>query len=334
MVKVSVIVPIYNTAKYLHKCIDGILSQTLSDIEVILASDGPQDCDDICNEYAACDSRVQVVLHQKSYGKSVNKALELAKGEYVGIVETDDVIDPTMFERLYDFATKHGADFCKAAFTCFYSDPSKNYTVFTDIPEGVFDLESYPRILSYQPSIWSAIYKRSFLNQNNIRFIEERLSFIDADFTYQVFLKSRKTVFLPIPLYWYNLDNPEQSVKREIFDGITVDRISYNKLQIERLSQGCYEALLLAFYLQCDFGMNYLMRTPRSKKKYWQLSHDFLKMASHRRHDLREFSSYQKNIFRLLCKCRNYSIARIVIAFYEWKRAIRALVKKFLGTRA
>lgn len=333
MVKVSIIVPIYNTAQYLHKCIDGILSQTLTDIEIILASDGPDDCDQICNDYAASDSRVRVVLHQKSYGKSVNKSIEIARGEYIGIVESDDWIEPNMFEKLYNFAKIHDADFCKAAFTCFFDDASKNYTVYTDIAEGEFELEKYPRILSYQPSIWSAVYKKSFLNENKIRFIEDRISFVDADFTYQVFLKSAKTVFLPEPLYWYNLDNPEQSVKREIFDGITVDEISFKKLKIEDLSQGIYEAFLFAFYLHFDFGITCLMRTYTSKKKFWSLAHDFIRTASQRQHDLREFTFEQKTIFRMLCTYRNYSVARIAMALFEKKRVALDLVKRLLGQK-
>ena len=98
MPKVSVVVPIYGVEKYLRECVDSILAQTLKDIEVILVDDGsPDGCSAIVDEYAAKDPRV-VAVHQPNggYGRAVNNGIELAKGEYIGIVESDDWIEPTM----------------------------------------------------------------------------------------------------------------------------------------------------------------------------------------------------------------------------------------------
>lgn len=83
MTKISIILPIYNVEKYLAKCIDSVINQTLKDIEIILATDGPENCDRICNEYAAKDSRIKIILHPGSYGKACNQAMQLASGEYI-----------------------------------------------------------------------------------------------------------------------------------------------------------------------------------------------------------------------------------------------------------
>ena len=92
--KVSVVVPIYKVEKYLCECVDSILAQTLHDIEVILVDDGsPDKCPEIVDEYAKKDKRV-VAVHQKNagYSTAVNKGIAMAKGEYIGVIESDDWI--------------------------------------------------------------------------------------------------------------------------------------------------------------------------------------------------------------------------------------------------
>ena len=105
--KISIIVPVYNTEKYLEKCIDSILNQTFKDFELILINDGSTDSSGkICDEYAKKDDRI-VVIHKENGGvsKARNTALGIIKGEYVGFVDSDDTIEPTMYETLYNNLT-------------------------------------------------------------------------------------------------------------------------------------------------------------------------------------------------------------------------------------
>ena len=100
--KVSIVVPIYNVEKYLKECVDSILNQTLEDIEVILVDDGsPDNCGKIVDEYARKDSRI-IPVHQKNsgYSAAVNKGIDLATGEYIGIIESDNWIETDMYARL------------------------------------------------------------------------------------------------------------------------------------------------------------------------------------------------------------------------------------------
>ena len=106
MPEVSIIVPIYNAEKYMEKCIDSILNQTLNDIEVILVNDGSSDNSaTIADNYAKNDLRVRVI-HQRNSGPSVarNNGIKLATGKYIGFVDSDDYIENTMYERLFNIA--------------------------------------------------------------------------------------------------------------------------------------------------------------------------------------------------------------------------------------
>jgi len=122
--KVSIIVPIYGVEKYIHECVDSILVQTLKEIEIILVDDGSKDnCPAIVDEYAKKDSRV-IAIHQENggYGKAVNHGLKVATGEYIGIVESDDFIEPNMFEELYELAKSNNVEVVKSDFYKYYSD--------------------------------------------------------------------------------------------------------------------------------------------------------------------------------------------------------------------
>ena len=99
---ISVIVPIYKVEKYLRKCVNSIINQTYKDLEIILVDDGsPDNCGQICDEYAEQDSRI-IVVHQKNAGLSAarNAGLEKISGEYVAFVDSDDTIEPQMYETL------------------------------------------------------------------------------------------------------------------------------------------------------------------------------------------------------------------------------------------
>ena len=114
---ISVIVPVYKTEKYLHKCVDSITAQTYTDLEIILVDDGsPDDCGRICDEYAQKDSRIKVI-HRANGGLSAarNSGLETAGGEYVSFIDSDDYIDPDYFEALTSCITG-GADMAICGF--------------------------------------------------------------------------------------------------------------------------------------------------------------------------------------------------------------------------
>lgn len=115
---VSVLVPVCNVERYLRQCLESLVAQTLNDIQIICLDDGSTDSSpDILEEFRRIDPRIEVVTKPNSgYGDSMNIGLGMARGEYIGIVESDDFAEPDMFEQLYAFAKRHDADAVKSNF--------------------------------------------------------------------------------------------------------------------------------------------------------------------------------------------------------------------------
>ena len=219
MPKVSVIVPIYGVEKYLRECLESIINQTLKDIEVILVDDGsPDNCPQICDEYAAHDSRIKVIHKENGgYGSAMNVGLDNATGEYIGIVEPDDYIEANMYEDLYKIAQKFDSDIVKSCFydnlqTPKFSNCTKlNWNDY--IPEDEsFTIKEYPYFLYYHPSIWSCIYKKEFLNNHKIRFIEAPGSgWTDNPFQVQTMCLAQRINYTSNAYYYWRRLNANES---------------------------------------------------------------------------------------------------------------------------
>ena len=143
MAKVSVLIPVYNTAKYLQKCLDSVINQTLYDIEIVCINDGSTDESRfILEEYAKKDIRIKV--HNKENGGLVaarKTGLELATGEYIGFVDSDDWIEPDMYEKLYNLASQYNADLI----TCgYYLEGNYTSVLLDTVSEGFYGAEQMP----------------------------------------------------------------------------------------------------------------------------------------------------------------------------------------------
>ena len=126
MPKISIIVPVYNVEQYINRCIDSLLGQTLKDIEIILVDDGsPDQCPQICDEYARKDSRIKVI-HKKNNGLGYarNSGLELATGEYIAFVDSDDYVNINMYEKLYNETINNNFDIVYCGFIVENKDKS------------------------------------------------------------------------------------------------------------------------------------------------------------------------------------------------------------------
>lgn len=219
MVKVSVIVPIYGVEKYLKEAVDSILNQTLLDLEVILIDDGSKDrCPEIIDEYGKKDSRV-IAIHKKNggYGQSMNMGIDRASGEYIGIVEPDDYIDSKMYENLYKIAEEYGSDIVKSGFYVNYQTKKVTKIVKEIWPDDIledrsFVVREYPCFFANHPSIWSAIYKRDFLNKNKIRFTEVKgAGWTDNLFQVQSMCLAKKINYTSEAYYYWRRLNIEHS---------------------------------------------------------------------------------------------------------------------------
>jgi glycosyltransferase involved in cell wall biosynthesis len=218
--KVSVIVPIYNTEKYLRQCLDSIVVQTLRDIEIILINDGSKDGSlAIMKEYAKKDSRVQIIdKPNEGYGKAMNRGLDKAVGEYIGIVESDDWVEPDMFEQLYDLADAHDVCIVKSNYYEYSSANGEKNIKVRILPEWdvgqVINPKERPDIFYVQPAIWTAIYRRDFLNKYKIRFLESPgASYQDTGFNFKVWVMAEEVWLTAKAFVHYRIDNENASTK-------------------------------------------------------------------------------------------------------------------------
>lgn len=220
MRKVSVIVPVYNAEKYLEKCLESILAQTLEDIEIICIDDGSTDrSGSILDAYAAADERVRVAHWANAgYGAAMNAGMAMAEGEYIGIVESDDCIAEDMYETLYDTAQRYQLDMVKA--DAYYWLEKADYV--NNKHANALELY-YNKVLreadrnsffDFFMNIWTGIYSRSFLRQKEIRFQETPgASYQDNGFWLQTCMYAERAMWIDRAFYYYRQDNPEASVK-------------------------------------------------------------------------------------------------------------------------
>lgn len=219
MAKISVVVPVYNVEKYLKECIDSIINQTLEDIEIICVNDGSTDSSlEILNDYAKKDSRIIVINKSNSgYGHTMNMGLNAATGEYVGIIESDDFADKNMFEDLYKLAKEYDADIVKGDWYNYWSKNKfarKNNRISSAKTLKLTNSKQDKSLLRINPSVWSAIYKKEFLNKYNIRFLETPgASYQDLAFSFKVFALAEKVILTDKAYLYYRQDNMNSSVK-------------------------------------------------------------------------------------------------------------------------
>lgn len=240
--KVSIIVPVYNVERYLDRCIQSLVNQSLKDIEIILVDDGsPDNCPKMCDEYAQKDNRIKVIHKQNAgLGYARNSGLDVAIGEYVAFVDSDDYVDTAMYETLYERSNITNAD---ATFCGFKTEMTKDVwresrEVTKDelwecnsVKEFMYNMIASGKGVRqerlYQMSVWHAIYKREIIVKNDILFPSER-DVVSEDIPFQVdFLKkANKILYLNKHFYYYcyNIDSLTFNFKPEKFDGFKILR--------------------------------------------------------------------------------------------------------------
>ena len=218
---VSIIVPVCNVQKYLRQCLNSLTDQTLQDIQIICIDDGSTDDSlEIMKEFALQDPRIDIISKPNAgYGHTMNCGLKAARGEYVGIVESDDFAELDMFENLYALAKQYDVDVIKSNYFQYLtgSDPAKG-PVVENLSECEYGTVFCPlddqNIFLTQPAIWSALYRREFLENKKIRFLETPgASFQDTSFNFKVFSLAKKVFLTKKPYLHYRIDNDNSSVK-------------------------------------------------------------------------------------------------------------------------
>lgn len=270
MSKISIIVPIYNVEKYLEKCLESILGQTFKDFELILVDDGsPDNCGSICDRYLKLDSRVKVI-HKENGGLSSarNAGLDIAIGEYVGFVDSDDWIDTNMYEILYSMAKETDADIIQCKFKELYNENNINIKINTskfkliDKFEALNNLIDYGEMHVQMVVAWNKLYKKNLFDE--IRFPNGKIH-EDEFTTYKLLYKSKKVALIGNELYYY----------RQTPNSIMNAKFNKNRLDyLEALEES------LIFFKKVNNEQLYNMTTIRyvdNLKKYYFKCEELLK---------------------------------------------------------
>lgn len=207
--KLSIIVPIYNVAPYLRKCIDSLLMQDILDYEIILVDDGSLDnCPQICDEYAATHSNINVI-HQKNAGLSAarNSGITIAKGEYIWFVDSDDYVEPNVLNALMEQIERDNLDVLRFSYQNVkesgetfvpYEGMKMDYNNFSDFPvDGVTFLNKRMWIQCYA---WQFVVKKNILKQEQFT---PNIYFEDIDWTPRMLLRANRVASTDSFVYYY-----------------------------------------------------------------------------------------------------------------------------------
>lgn len=212
MIKLSIIVPVYNVAEYLERCLNSLINQTLNEIEIICVNDGSTD-NSLCilEKFAGLDKRIKII-NQKNKGLSGarNTGIKLVQGEYLGFLDSDDWVDLDYFEKLYKRAKNCDADISLGDFIRKGKFKHKIRLKLNKEEEFVGDNEKFYGSQFYHfPCVWNKIYKTSKFN--DLRFIEG-IFFEDGPYTIQALHRANKVVTC-CNTYLYYFVNPNSIVK-------------------------------------------------------------------------------------------------------------------------
>lgn len=212
--KVSIIIPCYNVARYVRECVQSVLNQSLREIEIIIINDGSTDnTGEILREFAHKDKRIVLIEQENGgYGVAVNKGIAKASGEFVGIVESDDFINPKMYEKLYAKAKETDAQVVKCNFYIYDSKSKIQNEIYQlkkhnlDIaPNGVFAPLDFKQIFYLHASIWAGIYKADFIKQ--IKVLQSAgAAYQDFPFAMEILAKAQKIAVVKEPFYHYRTE--------------------------------------------------------------------------------------------------------------------------------
>lgn len=260
---ISVVVPVYNVEKYLEEFLYSLVNQTYSNLQIILVDDGSTDsCGKICDRYASNDRRITVV-HQKNAGAGAakNTGLDLVKGEYLSIVDSDDYLELNYYERMIQVLSDSGADICQCLFDYVYQDFSVKIEFMFESDIQIREL-SNKRFLREALADWkynifcNKLFKTSLLKDNRFP-VGSKID--DEFFTYKIICSAKRIVNLSEVLYHY------RQRKSSVMGDSQQLELIINKLR-------CFDERYN--YISCRF--------PSLKKEYYHHITDYIDSAYNR----------------------------------------------------
>lgn len=248
---ISIIIPVYKVEKYLEKCIQSVINQTYENLQIILVDDGsPDNCGKICDEYAKKDHRIEVI-HKSNGGLSDarNKGLEIAKGEYIGFVDSDDYIEADMYEVLYNLLKQYNADVS----ICNFYTVSQGKIAIKNVDSGIKEytrIEILKEILldnNIQSYAWNKLYKKELFDE--IKYPVGK-KYEDIGTTFYLLEKCNKVVVTGKPEYYYI--NRQDSIVNNVTETTITDYIELIMQRYDYIEENIKEL--------SSYNKNYLKR--------------------------------------------------------------------------
>ena len=246
MPKISVIVPVYNVEKYLADCLESIINQTFSDIEIICVNDGSTDNSrNILSEYEKKDSRIKIV-DKKNGGLSSarNAGMRVATGDFIAFIDSDDWVDIKMLEKLYNNITELNTDISICAVHLYDENEKKADDENSYFNLSVFDKSFDNRAFSYKDTkpfltdvcvmAWNKLYRKSFLDECGAKF-PDGLIFEDGPFFFSIFFKTERVSIVRDFLYFYRINREGSIVQKggkKFLDIIDVVNLMYDNIRL------------------------------------------------------------------------------------------------------
>ena len=212
-VLISVIIPVYNVEKYLQECLDSVVSQSLRDIEIICINDASTDLsNEILNKYASMDSRIKIINQGQNKGLAFvrNVGLETAIGDYFIIVDSDDILKKDALHTMYSYMEKHNLDGLLFEGDCITDDGFEKYLgivkrtgVSSKVKDGVKMFSNLINNGAYYPYVWCQCWRRKYLIDNSIKFINKHNPHEDIFFSFVAITKAEKILCIQKSFYIY-----------------------------------------------------------------------------------------------------------------------------------
>lgn len=242
MPAISVIVTVHNAEKYLRECLDSAVNQTFSDIEILcMDGDSTDTSPQILREYAKKDERIRIVNDPNtSYGHKVNEGIRLAEGEYISVLESDDMYETFMLEKLYGIAERYQPDFVNADYMEFWNEKGRQYRgrarMYPEQDYGhLIESGRHPEDMRQILRYWTGIFKKDFLLRENIRMNESPgASFQDMSFRFLTSALADTCYHLDEAVYLYRTDNPASSMADMKKAVILLDEFAFLKNELEK----------------------------------------------------------------------------------------------------
>lgn len=328
----SVVLPTYNIEQYLRQCLDSVVNQTYTDLEVIIIDDNSTDSTpDIIREYAARDSRIKPVFHKTNAGPGPtrNEGLELATGAYVTLMDHDDWQDLDKYEKMMAKAAEHNADivFCNAQeynqttgfMNRYYYVPKKPFS-----GGGLFEIKSMEDFgglsrMLFPP--WAKIVRGDLIREHNVRFSADDNKFDDILYHYLSCLFAKRICFIDEVLYTHRMFPLSISgMAKKNWDMMFDVFKSWDELEQECLKQGVEPRKVFVYYIKTLGNFIYMVRQSAKFAKQMNALIDKYELQAN------DFPEWQRQFYY---RARNYSLWRKV-GFRVW-RPFRKLFKQLRG---